>query len=196
MKKQLFLLCCFLLVLASCGTKKEDDTVVQEEDESEQEVSIIPEDSLSDNQYKMLLPFKPSEARNTLTNQISNRVDIDEFEQGLRRHSTSTFDPDKYVFEEGQYLDEDTIYDLIEDINRDVHEEDSKEKQEVTTRVFSHVIEQNYMKKSDDKEVDLAGISIGISLKTVNEFETKDAGPYLDDISEQERKKIGGKAAQ
>lgn len=196
MKKQLFLLCCFLLVLASCGTKKEDDTVVQEEDESEQEVSIIPEDSLSDNQYKMLLPFKPSEARNTLTNQISNRVDIDEFEQGLRRHSTSTFDPDKYVFEEGQYLDEDTIYDLIEDINPDVDEEDSKEKHEDNPRVFSHVLEQNYLKQNDDNEVDLAGISIGISLKSVYQFETKDGGPYFEDISEKERKKIGEKAAQ
>src|SRR5699024_4097702 len=98
MKKQLFLLCCFLLVLASCGTKKEDDTVVQEEDESEQEVSIIPEDSLYDNQYKMLLLFKPSEARNTLTNQISYRVDIDDFEHGLRRQSTSKFALVYYVF--------------------------------------------------------------------------------------------------
>src|SRR5699024_1428676 len=165
MKKQLFLLCCFLLVLASCGTKKEDDTVVQEEDESEQEVSIIPDDSLADSQYKMLLPLIPREARNTLTNQLSKRVDIDESAPGLRRPSTSTFDPDKYVFEEGQYIDEDTIYDLIEDINPDVDEKDSKEKHEDNPRVFSHVLEQNYLKQNDDNEVDLAGISIGISLK-------------------------------
>src|SRR5699024_460615 len=48
----------------------------------------------------------------------------------------------------------------------------------------------------DDNEVDLAGISIGISLKSVYQFETKDGGPYFEDISEKERKKIGEKAAQ
>src|SRR5699024_2968467 len=138
----------------------------------------------------------PGEARNTLTNQISNRVDIDEFEQGLWRHSTSTFDPDKYVFEEWQNLDESTINDLIEDINNDVDEVESKEKHEDNPRVFSHVLEQNYLKQSDDNEVDLAGISIGISLKSVYQFETKDGGPYFEDISEKERKKIGEKAAQ
>src|SRR5699024_3966821 len=119
-----------------------------------------------------------------------------EFEQGLRRHSTSTFDPDKYVFEEGQYLDEDTIYDLIEDINPDVDEEDSKEKHEDNPRVFSHVLEQNYLKQSDDNEVDLAGITIGISIKSFYQFERKDRVPYFEEITEKERKKIGEKAAQ
>src|SRR5699024_4027322 len=119
--------------------------------------------SLSDNRYKMLLPFKPSEARNTLTNQISLRVEIYDDEEGLRSRSRSTDDPGKYGVEEGQYQDDDTICDVLEDRNPDVDEKDSKEIHEDNPRVFSHVLEQNYFNQNDDNEVDLAGISIGIS---------------------------------
>src|SRR5690625_5670534 len=78
-----------LLLLASCSQQKQEDLVQPEESESTTQPSIIPSYSLSEDQYKMVLPYKPSEARGAITNQITNRVDIDELEQGLRdRKST------------------------------------------------------------------------------------------------------------
>lgn len=199
MKKISLFICCCLLVLASCSGKKEDN-IVQTEEETEQEVSIIPSYSLSEDQYKMVLPYRPSKARGAITNQITNRVDIDELEQGLRRHSTDLFDPKKYVFEEGQYLDTDFIYSLIDSLNPKVKEKDSKKEQikehRKNPRVFSHVLEQNFLKRNKDNTVDLAGVSIGIALKSVYRFQTETGGPYYyEDIPKSEMLKEGKKIA-
>src|SRR5690625_5755086 len=114
----LFFTISILMFLSACGNVIKDD-VIEPEEEGETEVSIIPSYSLSEDQYKMLLPYRPSAARGAITNQVTNRVDIDESEEGLRRHSTDLFDPKKYVFEEGQYLDTETIYDLLDSLKPD-----------------------------------------------------------------------------
>src|SRR5699024_8082323 len=109
MKRWMMLVVCSLHILASYSNQKHENSVQPEEEEGQTEVSIIPSYALSEDQYKMLLPYRPSAARGAITNQVTNRVDIDELEEGLRRHSTDVFDPKKYVFEEGQYLDTETI---------------------------------------------------------------------------------------
>lgn len=180
MKRILFLFSCALLILASCSNKKEDD-IVQPETDNEAEISVIPNYSLSEEQYKILLPYRPSEARGAITNQVTNRVDIDELEEGLRRHSMEVFDPKKYVFEEGQYLDTETIYGLIDELNPKVKDKKKKEDQikeyRKNPRVFSHVLEQNFLERKDNR-VNLVGMSIGISLKSVYRFQTEIGGPY------------------
>lgn len=100
-----------LLFITSCApNKKENEVIQKEKEQTEQEVSIVPSYQLSDTSYKMILPFKPSRARGVIVGQIGNRLDIEEMEDGLRRHSTSAFDPKKYFFEEGQYLSSNTVY--------------------------------------------------------------------------------------
>lgn len=182
MRKFLIMLGCSLLVLASCSNQKQEDIVQPEENEGETEVSIIPHYSLSEDQYRMVLPYRPSAARGAITNQVTNRVDIDELEEGLRRHSTTVFDPKKYVFEEGQFLDTEEIYSLIDSLNPEIKKKGTKEEQikehRNNPRVFSHVLEQNFLKKNDDNTVKLVGVSIGISLKSVYRFQTETGGPY------------------
>src|SRR5690625_1338507 len=117
MKKFLLFIGCTLLFLTSCTNQTQDDIVQPEENEGEKEVSIIPNYSLAEDQYRIVLPYRPSEARGAITNQITNRLDIDELEQGLRRHSIDVFDPEKYVFEEGQHLTTSFIYRLIDELN-------------------------------------------------------------------------------
>src|SRR5690625_2598526 len=197
-----------LLLLASCSQQKQEDLVQPEESESTTQPSIIPSYSLSEDQYKMVLPYKPSEARGAITNQITNRVDIDELEVGLRRHSTSVFDPKKYVFEEGQYLSTDAIYTLIDSLNPEIEElteveleDDDKKNAKIkehreNPRVFSHVLEQNFLKRTDNDSVELVGISIGIALKSVYRFTVEVGGPYYyEDISESEMIEEGKKVA-
>src|SRR5690625_4796144 len=194
-----------LLLLASCSQQKQEDLVQPEESESMTQPSIIPSYSLSEDQYKMVLPYKPSEARGAITNQITNRVDIDELEQGLRRHSTAVFDPEKYVFEEGQYLSTDAIYELIDSLNPQLEEKGSKEEDikehRNNPRIFSHVLEQNFLQRKDDNTVELVGISIGIALKSVYRFTVEPGGDYYyEDISKsealEEGKRIAGVVAE
>src|SRR5699024_11406798 len=118
MKRLLHLVLGSTLLVARCSNKKQEEVNQQTEEETETEVSIIPNQSLSGDQYKMVLPYKPSAARGAIKNQITNRVDINEMEEGLRRHSTEHFSPDKYVYEEGQYLTEDYIFSLVESLDR------------------------------------------------------------------------------
>lgn len=208
MKRYLVMMCCGLLILSGCMNKKEDN-IVQNEEETETEISIIPSYSLSDDQYKMVLPYRPSAARGAITNQITNRVDIDELEEGLRRHSTAVFDPKKYVFEEGQYLTTEFIFGLIDDMNPNIKglkesEQADKGKLEKkikehrkNPRVFSHILEQNFLKRNDNNTVDLAGISIGIALKSVYRFQVETGGPYLyEPIPKEEMVQEGKKIAE
>lgn len=195
MKRFIFMLLIVSLIVSGCGNIIQND-VIEPEEEGETEISIIPSHSLEENQYKILLPYRPSAARGAITNQITNRVDIDELEEGLRRHSTSVFDPDKYVFEEGQYLSTETIYRLIDSLNPKVKDKGSKKEHEKNPRVFSHILEQNFLERKENR-VNLVGLSIGISLKSVYRFQTEVGGPYYyEDIPLNEMIKEGEKIAQ
>lgn len=208
MKRTFLLFICAVFILTSCSSQKKED-VLQSEEEAETEVSIIPSYSLSDDQYKIVLPYRPSAARGAITNQITNRVDIDELEEGLRRHSTEVFDPNKYFYEEGQYLSEEFIYDLIDSLNPDVKKlkdseakDDKKKDKKIkeyrkNPRVFSHILEQNYLKKNENNSVDLVGVSIGISLKSVYRFQVETGGAYYyENIPKDEMLKEGKKIAE
>lgn len=169
-----------LLFLASCVPEKTEEEIVQPNDEqSEQEISIVPSYQLSKENYRMILPFRPSEARGVISRQVANRLDIDEMEDGLMRHSTEVFDPEKYYYEEGQYLTKDMVIDWIDELNPERPEigSDPDEFRE-NPRYLSHILEQNYLEKNDDNSVDLVGVSIGLALKSVYQFQSEIGGPY------------------
>ncbi len=73
------------------------------------EKAIVPKYNISDSYYKMVSPFKAGKARGLTTEQLNTRLDIDEFETGLMRLAQDSFSTDDYLFQEGQYLDEDTV---------------------------------------------------------------------------------------
>ena len=87
---------------------RNDDEVLQN-DETETKTSIVPSHRLSEEEYRVVLPYETSKARGVIVNQVANRVDIYEMEEGLRRHSKEVFNPDELYFQEGQYLTEDMV---------------------------------------------------------------------------------------
>lgn len=110
MKRTIILCIGVLLLLTSCAPNDQEEIIQQPNETDEEKLSVVPSYRLSDDNYKMLLPFRPSKARGVVVNQLKNRLDIDEMEDGLRRHSAEYFEPKKYYFEEGQYLSADTVY--------------------------------------------------------------------------------------
>lgn len=242
--KRLSILLLSLLLITSCvPSKKQEDEILLNDEEQQQEISIVPSYRLSDENYKIILPYRPSQARGVIVGQISNRLDINEMEEGLRRHSKEVFDPEKYYFEEGQYLDKDTVYNWLgrsltkkqlkrelkikidqrkeekltvndevidrlekelqlglnpplEDLD-ELSEKEQKKLHEESPRYLSHILEQNYLKRTDDNTVELVGVSIGIAMKSVYRYQTETGGPYFyKDISKKEMLKQGKKMAQ
>lgn len=186
MKKLTVLLLCALLVLTSCAPSLDsDDEVLQNEEDTEVETSIVPSSRLGEKAYRMILPYRTSEARGIIGNQVANRVDIDEMEEGLRRHSVDYFDPEDYYFQEGRYLDEETVINWIDELNPerpDDLQDWDKEANENNPRIFSHILEQNYLLQQDNDEenaVQVAGISIGIALKSVYRYQLEQGGDYF-----------------
>ncbi|SFE26271.1 Protein involved in sex pheromone biosynthesis [Lentibacillus persicus] len=112
MKKIIVLLASTVLILASCTPSiGNEDEVVQNEDENQQQQnSIVSSQTMSEETYRTILPYRTSPSRGVITNQMGNRVDIDEMETGLRRLSKQYYDPGELLFEEGQHLTSEMLY--------------------------------------------------------------------------------------
>ena len=190
------LLFCALLLLASCAPSLgEEEEVLQNDEDSPVETAVVPGQSLEEDTYRMISPYRVSEARGVIVTQVANRVDIDEIEEGLRRHSTEVFDPDNFYFQEGRYISSDKVIGWIDEHNPNRDDNWDRKKHEDNPRIFSHVLEQNYLKLNDDKTVELAGISIGIALKSVYGFSV-DGNNYTEDISMDEMLEKGNEVAE
>src|SRR5699024_6145674 len=223
--KRIIYIMCILLVLVACATNEKKDEVVKEDEEKKQTPSIVPSYKLSKDNYKTILPFRPSKARGVITNQVANRLDIVEVEEGLIRHSKEVFDPEKYYYEEGQYLTESMVYDWLgrtltkdqlkkekekqikplEEDGKTVDEEkiEAELQQGLNPKIeddgdkTAHEESPRYLTKKDDDSVELAGVSIGLALKSVYRYQTETGGPYYyEEISKEEIEKQGNKIAE
>lgn len=231
-----------IILLTSCLGRQQPEEIVLSDEEEQQEISMVPTHRLSSENYKVMLPYRPSDARGVIVDQVANRYDIDELEDGLRRHSKEYFDPEDYYFEEGQYLTRDTVYgwlgrkitkkelekerdaivsqrkkegytindEVIKDIEKELQQGlnpiledldglDRKERQklhEESPRYISHVLEQNYLQRTDEDSVELVGISLALSMKSVYQYKAESDGPnFYHEISESEMLSEGKKMA-
>ena len=161
----------------------EDDELIRDTEENIEETVIIPDVQLKDEYYQTLLPFKKSASRGLVAeSRAGTKYDIKEVEEGLLRLSNQHFDPKDFYFQEGQYIDEKTANSWL----KRKGEGDNKKGEEdvglnpkrapkgtsdadiaVTAPDYlSHIVEQNYLVMTKDKNVKLAGISIGLALKS------------------------------
>ncbi|SFM11778.1 Protein involved in sex pheromone biosynthesis [Gracilibacillus orientalis] len=202
MKKTVASLFIVVLVLAGCapdfGEEQEEAIIDENIDDSLQDTAIIPKYNLDEENYRVLIDSNLSQARGVITNQVANRLDIDELEEGLRRHSMEVYDPDTYYFQEGQYLTDDILYNWLSRYDEEDQpsglnpelEKEGKEGEKDNPKYLSHILEQDYLRKTDDDSVELAGISIGIAMKSVYRFRTQlEDGTYSPYYEEEISKK-------
>lgn len=194
------------IILASCAPSYDNEEEVVEDNSTEQdgqETAIIPSYSVSEEEYQVLLPYKLSQSRGVITNQLANRLDIDAIEQGLRRHSTEVYNPDDYYFQEGQKITSDVVYEWLERYSEEdtdssnplglnpslpnIDENDTDaliDAERENPKYLSHILEQDYLIRTSENAVQLGGISIAIAMKSNYRFQTETGGPYYyEDIS-------------
>src|SRR5690625_6505331 len=104
----------------------------------------------------------------------------------------------KQLEEEGKTVDEDKIEaELQQGLNPKIEDDEDKKAHEESPRYLSHIVEQNYLTKKDDDSVELAGLSIGLALKSVYRYQTETGGPYYyEEILKEEIEKQGNKIAE
>lgn len=211
MKKILILALSLLLLLAGCAPnfKKQEEVVQEKKDSGEQ--AIIPNYKISDKYYQTILPFKPGETRGLVVSNLdSTRYDINEFETGLMRVAQNSFDPDKYSFQEGQFLKRDVVKLWL---NRKFTPEQLKKKKldesqniglnplddgtEKTPEYLSHILEHNYYVKNEDGKYKLDGVVIGLALNSVYYYQKEKFGAWYETkIEHKDLEKEGKKLAE
>lgn len=217
MKKSFFVGLGVALLLAGCAPQFDDgeEEIVQDKAEKT-EKAIIPKYQISDDYYKMLLPFEASQARGLVVSNLNTRYDIEEFETGLMRISQKDFNQDKYYFKEGQVLDSSTISKWLERkyTNEQLTEKKLKssdnlglnpidtEKGDIKTRneknpiYLAHILEHDYLIKNKDNQVSLGGVVIGLALNSVHYYQKEEYGATYDtSISDQKIESEGKKIA-
>jgi len=209
-----------VMLLAACAPNfQKEDQIVQEEDAETNEKAIIPKYKISDDYYRTFMPFEPGEARGLVVNNLNTRYDIHEFETGLLRIAQNTFDTNKYVFKEGQYLDSSTVsawlnrkYTDEQLKDQDMKAEDNvglnptdpgsgdiDKRNEENPIYLAHILEHNYLEAVGGKEdtYKLGGVVIGLALNSIHYYQKEAYGAtYETEIPRAEIEAEGKKIAQ
>lgn len=193
-----------LLLLTGCvpsGTDEETEVINEEE---EVETAIIPSMQLDDQFYRTLLPYKESATRGTIVNRLNSRYDITETENGLLRLSQKQFSPDDYYFQEGQVITEEDVTSWLQRAGKDnplgLNAADGRTaaQKEAGERpppeILAHIIEQNYLVKTDEDTIRLGGISVGLALNSVY-YSSEDGITYEEEISQEKIAQEGKRIA-
>jgi protein involved in sex pheromone biosynthesis len=209
-KKLSLLALSLVFLLSACAPTFQKQNEVVQSNKKEKEKAIIPKYKISDEYYRTILPFVPGETRGMVVGNLNTRYDINEFETGLMRIAQKNFDPNKYLFREGQEIKRNTVKlwlnrkftkaqlsaeGLKEDENIGLNPLD--EKGDMKTPIYlAHILEQDYLIKDKKNTVKLGGVVIGLALNTTYYYQTVQYGPtYEKKITRSEFEAQGKKIA-
>lgn len=201
MRKLLSVALGIALFLTGCAPnfqKKEE--IVQDENNNE-ETAIIPKYNISDDYYRTILPFKHSESRGLVVNNVDTKYNLNEFETGLMRTAQNSFNPDKYFFQEGQYLDSKTVSSwlnrkftpaqlkergLEESENIGLNPLDDEvgtiaERNKKNPIYLAHILEHNYLIKGENGKVSLGGVVIGLAMNSIHYYQKVQYGATFEE---------------
>jgi protein involved in sex pheromone biosynthesis len=174
-----------LSLLVGCVPSITNDTEVIQESDNNVETTIIPSLQLSDQYYRTILPYEQSASRGMIVSNVNSKYDVKEVENGLTRISQRAFSQDKYFFQEGQILKSEELYSWLSrksekeplGLNPATTKDMTPEQRATTAPIYlAHIVEQNYLVKTDDDKVRLGGISIGLALNSIYYYQKEQYG--------------------
>ncbi|MBI5973733.1 CamS family sex pheromone protein [Staphylococcus caledonicus] len=223
MKRTLLLVIMSLVLLAACGNgnNKNDQSVNKQEDTSSNSnnvKTIATDKKVQGDNYRTILPFKESKARGVLQDNMANSYNGDDFESGLLNLSKDVFPTDDFLYQDGQYLDKDTLnnylnpkyskkeIDKMSDsekkskkasenlgLNPSHNGEDDPEKiADESPAYLSNILEQDFYDNSDTKGSNIKGMTIGLAMNSVYYYQKeKDGETYSRKLDDDEIEKQG-----
>ncbi|HDC7662520.1 TPA: CamS family sex pheromone protein [Staphylococcus aureus] len=225
MKRTLVLLITAIFILAACGNHKDDQAGKdnQKHNNSSNQVKEIATDkNVQGDNYRTLLPFKESQARGLLQDNMANSYNGGDFEDGLLNLSKEVFPTDKYLYQDGQFLDKKTINAYLNpkytkrEIDK-MSEKDKKDKKanenlglnpshegetnpekiaEKSPAYLSNILEQDIYGGGDTKGKNIKGMTIGLAMNSVYYYKKEKDGPtFSKKLDDSEVKKQGKQMA-
>lgn len=200
------------LFLASCSSVPDpagtEEQPVEQTDETDGEAaenndSVVVETRIDDNYYRPLITeegtYEPSQNRG-ITRSLNSNVNIKTFEEDLMRLSHKYFSTDNHYFQEGQLLPANLATSWLrraEPLTEEQIEEgetilglnpEDNGNQDPESRVpnyLSSILEQDFYIQTDDG-IQLAGISIGLSLNSVDYYRNDQQQEQQQEISKED----------
>lgn len=143
--------------------------------------------------------YRVSKARGVNVSQNSNPYNLKSFESGLTQVSKRVFSTKSYIFQEGQYLNTDTVESWLgrkTKKNPQGLNPARGKKSNPNPEYIQQLEEQDFMTESGNS-MKLKGVTIGIGINSEYNYQKKTDGPnYTKNISNAEVKQQGKIAAQ
>ncbi|WP_436945201.1 CamS family sex pheromone protein [Staphylococcus xylosus] len=226
MKRTIILIISAIFVLSACGQNEEKPKEKSKDNAQQQESGSIKEIATDKNvqgdNYRTILPFKESQARGLLQDNMANSYNGEDFENGLLDLSKSVFPTDEYLYQDGQYLDKSTINAFLSPkyTKSEVDKMDEEERKEKKANenlglnpshngetdsekiagnspaYLSNILEQDFYGSGDTKGKKIKGMTIGLAMNSTYYYQKeKDGETYSKDLDDKEIKKQGKQMA-
>lgn len=226
MKRLLLLVITSLMILTACGNgndKNSQSNNKQQEQNSNNVKTVATDQEVQGDNYRTILPFKESQARGVLQDNMANSYNGEDFENGLLHLSKSVFPTDNFLYQDGQYLDKNTVnaylnpkYSKDEIDHMSESEKESKKATEnlglnpshdgetkpekiaeSSPAYLSNILEQDFYDTNDTKGKKIKGITIGLAMNSVYYYQKeKDGETYSKSLDNKEIEKQGKAMAQ
>ena len=195
MKKTLFLLISLVVLLTACSTSEEKTPKEETSNKknSNKVEQIATDKAVQGEDYRTILPFKESQARGLIQENMANGYNGDDFEDGLLELSKTVFPTDKFLYQDGQYLNKKTINAYLapkytKDELDKMDDDEKKEKKanenlglnpshkgetnpkkiaEKSPSYLSNILEQDYYDNGDTDGKHIQGMTIGLAMNSV-----------------------------
>ncbi|GBG04817.1 CamS family sex pheromone protein [Lactobacillus rodentium] len=190
-----------LITLSACGNLKDSD-LANNPTTSNSQKKKYQTTSTNDNSYNVLLKngkYLTSPISGLTANDNDNNVDERALESQLMNLSHNQFSTGKYVFQEGQELNQATVTDWLGRYSKSNKEGLNPKKaakgKSYEPIILDQILEQDYLTKNGSS-YKLGGISLGLALNSVDYYNKKDGGPeYQTKISRNQQESFGKEAA-
>ncbi|MCH4336667.1 CamS family sex pheromone protein [Staphylococcus haemolyticus] len=227
MKRTLFLIITSIVLLTACDNNndnKNNQSVNKQETKTDSNSvkTIATDKNVQGDNYRTILPFKESKARGVLQDNMANSYNGDDFESGLLTLSKDVFPTDDYLYQDGQYLDKDTLNSYLNPkyTKKEIDKMSEKEKEsnkasenlglnpshkgeddpekiaEQSPAYLSNILEQDFYDSGDTKGKNIKGMTIGLAMNSVYYYQKeKDGETYSKELDDKEIKKQGKQMA-
>jgi len=188
-KIQWLILPMILLFLSGCNLTNEEskDPENQEgtSENAQNNPTVVTRNQLGDEYYRPALDedgrYLTSKNRG-ITLSLNSGINISLFEKDLMRLSQETFPTETHFIQEGQHFDKDLVNSWLgrksEDNPNGLNPPDAGEGDNRVPRYLNSILEFDFFKESEES-LQLAGISIGLALNTVDYYQAEQFGPTL-----------------